>query len=166
LFFQMSLNDMIYIFRAVFFLGPIIGYIITKRMCIALQRKDREIALHGRETAHIIRLPHGEFLERPEALPPHKLWKITAFESPEHIPPQPNAEGKVTKVEKLRARLSRVCFEARVGPVTEQRLDTSHHHHDAGEGSDQQQLGHWRTPRALSSEGLSSSTAEPLAVSV
>src|SRR5690625_4817182 len=66
-FFQMSLNDMIYIFRAVFFLGPIIGYIITKRMCIALQRKDREIALHGRETAHIIRLPHGEFLERHEA---------------------------------------------------------------------------------------------------
>ena len=141
-FFQMSLNDMIYIFRALFFLGPILGYIITKRMCIALQRKDREIALHGRETAHIIRLPHGELLERHEALPPHKLWKITAFESPEYIPPQPNAEGKVTKMEKLRARLSRFFFEDRVAPVTKQELDASHHDHDAVEGSDQQQLGH------------------------
>src|SRR5699024_12066002 len=110
-FFQLSLDDMIDILRALFCLGPSLGYIITKRICIALQRQDREIALHGRETAHIIRLPHGEFLERHEALPPHKLWKITAFESPEYIPPQPNAEGKVTKVEKLRARLSRFFFE-------------------------------------------------------
>jgi ubiquinol-cytochrome c reductase cytochrome b subunit len=141
-FFQMSLNDMIYIFRFLFFFGPIIGYIITKRMCIALQRKDREIALHGRETAHIIRLPHGEFLERHEALPPHKLWKITAFESPEYIPAQPNAEGKVTGMEKLRARLSRFFFEDRVAPVTKQELEASHHSHDAVEGSSNNQLGH------------------------
>ncbi|MGC3021241.1 MULTISPECIES: cytochrome b [unclassified Brevibacterium] len=141
-FFQMSLNDMIYIFRFLFFFGPIIGYIITKRMCIALQRKDREIALHGRETAHIIRLPHGEFLERHEALPPHKLWKITAFESPEYIPAQPNAEGKVTGMEKLRARLSRFFFEDRVAPVTKQELEASHHSHDSVEGSSNNQLGH------------------------
>jgi ubiquinol-cytochrome c reductase cytochrome b subunit len=70
------------------------------------------------------------------------LWKITAFESPEYIPPQPNAEGKVTKMEKLRARLSRFFFEDRVAPVTKQELDASHHDHDAVEGSDQQQLGH------------------------
>ena len=141
-FFQMSLNDMIYIFRFLFFFGPIIGYVITKRMCLALQRKDREIALHGRETAHIIRLPHGEFLERHEALPPHKLWKITAFESPAYIPAEPNADGKITGMEKLRARLSRFFFEDRVAPVTKQELEASHHDHDAVEGSKHKEIGH------------------------
>ena len=141
-FFQMSLNDMIYIFRALFFLGPIIGYIVTKRMCLALQRKDREVALHGRETANIIRLPHGEFLERHEALPPNKLWKLTAFESPHYMPPQPNAEGKVTALEKFRARLSKFFFEDRVAPVTKTELEASHHDHEAVEGSDPKSLSH------------------------
>ncbi|TSI17716.1 ubiquinol-cytochrome c reductase cytochrome b subunit [Brevibacterium aurantiacum] len=141
-FFQMSLNDMIYIFRIVFFLGPIIGYMITKRMCIGLQRKDREIALHGRETANIIRLPHGEFLERHEALPPHKLWKLTAFESPTHTPAEPNADGKITGLEKFRAKLSKFFFEDRVAPVTKQELEASHHDHDSVESNTHNQIGH------------------------
>ncbi len=141
-FFQMSLNDMIYIFRTLFFLGPIIGYIITKRMCLALQRKDREVALHGRETANIIRLPHGEFLERHEALPPNKLWKLTAFESPQYVPAEPNADGKITKLEKFRARLSKFFFEDRVAPVTKTELEASHHDHDAVEGSDAKSISH------------------------
>ena len=141
-FFQMSLNDMIYIFRALFFLGPIIGYIVTKRMCLALQRKDREVALHGRETGNIIRLPHGEFLERHEALPPNKLWKLTAFESPQYVPAEPNADGKITKLEKFRARLSKFFFEDRVAPVTKTELEASHHDHDAVEGSDAKSISH------------------------
>ncbi|MGO2647831.1 MAG: ubiquinol-cytochrome c reductase cytochrome b subunit, partial [Brevibacterium aurantiacum] len=141
-FFQMSLNDMIYIFRIVFFLGPIIGYIVTKRVCIGLQRKDREIALHGRETANIIRLPHGEFLERHEALPPHKLWKLTAFESPTYTPAESNADGKITGLEKFRAKLSRFFFEDRVAPVTKQELEASHHDHDAVESNTGNQLGY------------------------
>ncbi len=141
-FFQMSLNDMIYIFRALFFLGPIIGYIVTKRMCLALQRKDREVAPHGRETGNIIRLPHGEFLERHEALPPNKLWKLTAFESPQYVPAEPNAEGKVTALEKFRARLSKFFFEDRVAPVTKTELEASHHDHEAVEGSDPKSLSH------------------------
>ncbi|MCF2588173.1 cytochrome bc1 complex cytochrome b subunit [Brevibacterium sp. UCMA 11752] len=141
-FFQMSLNDMIYIFRIVFFLGPIIGYMITKRMCIGLQRKDREIALHGRETANIIRLPHGEFLERHEALPPHKLWKLTAFESPTYTPAEPNADGKITGLEKFRAKLSKFFFEDRVAPVTKQELEASHHDHDSVESNTHNQIGH------------------------
>src|SRR5690625_3227750 len=57
--FMMSLNDVAYILRFLLIFGPIIGFIITKRICLALQRKDREIALHGRETGIIEFSPEG-----------------------------------------------------------------------------------------------------------
>ena len=133
-FFHMSLNDMIYIFRTLFFLGPIIGYMVTKRICLGLQRKDREIALHGRETGNIIRLPHGEYQERHEPLDPHKLWKLTAFESPAYIPAEPNEDGVITKKERRRAKLSKFFFEQRVAPVTKAELDEAHAHHHVEAG--------------------------------
>ena len=49
----LSLNDVTNWLRALFFAGPILGFIVTRRICLALQRKDREIALHGRETGRI-----------------------------------------------------------------------------------------------------------------
>lgn len=138
--FHMSLNDMIYIFRILFFAGPVIGYIITKRVCLGLQRKDREIALHGRETGQIIRLPHGEYQERHEPLSPEKLWVLTSFESPKYIPAQPNKKGVITKAERNRAKLSKFFFEDRVAPVTKAELDAAHHDHAVESGNDKEQL--------------------------
>lgn len=138
--FHMSLNDMIYIFRVLFFAGPVIGYIITKRVCLGLQRKDREIALHGRETGQIIRLPHGEYQERHEPLSPEKLWVLTSFESPKYIPAQPNEKGVITKAERNRAKLSKFFFEDRVAPVTKAELDAAHHDHAVESGNDKEQL--------------------------
>lgn len=139
-FFHMSLNDMIYIFRALFFLGPIVGYIVTKRICLALQRKDREIALHGFESGEIIRLPHGEFQERHKPLSEDQLWKLTAFEAPGYIPAQPNEDGVITKAEKRRARVARFFYEDRVAPVTKAELDAAHHDHEEVEAADNKKL--------------------------
>ena len=80
--FHVSLNDVTYWLRALFFLGPIIAFIVTKRVALALQRKDREIALHGRETGRIVRLPHGEFIEVHAPLDEYKRYKLVGFESP------------------------------------------------------------------------------------
>ncbi|MBT2499359.1 hypothetical protein J7E25_09630 [Agromyces sp. ISL-38] len=57
-------------------LVPIIAFEITRRVCLGLQRKDRDLVLHGFETGRIVRLPGGEYVEvhRPisddERLPP------------------------------------------------------------------------------------------------
>ena len=40
--FQVSLNDVLYILRTLFFIGPVIAFIVTKRICLGLQRMDRE----------------------------------------------------------------------------------------------------------------------------
>ena len=87
--FHVALNDVTYWLRALFFIGPIIAFIVTKRVALALQRKDREIALHGRETGRIVRLPHGEFIEVHAPLDEYKRYKLVGFESPVPLPEDP-----------------------------------------------------------------------------
>ena len=124
--FLLSLNDVAYILRFLLIFGPIIGFIVTKRICLALQRKDREIALHGRETGVIEFTPEGAILERHELVDDYRLYELVAYEAPEPTPAQPNKKGKITLLEKLRARWSRHFFEDRVEPVTAQELAEAH----------------------------------------
>ena len=126
--FHVSLNDVIYWLRALFFMGPILAFIVTKRIALALQRKDREIALHGRETGRIVRLPHGEFIEVHAPLDDYKQYKLVAFESPVPEAGLPNQRGIVTRSEKRRAALSRFFFEDRVAPATPAELEAAHGH--------------------------------------
>lgn len=42
---------------------PPLAYCLTYRICLGLQRHDREVLDHGIETGIIRRLPHGEFIE-------------------------------------------------------------------------------------------------------
>ena len=146
--FHVSLNDVTYWLRFLFIFGPIIGFIITKRVCLALQRKDREIVLHGREAGVIEMTPEGEFRERHERLDDYKLYKLVSFESKKPLPAQPGRDGKVSGTEKRRAKLHRWFYEDRVEPVTRAELTeakTHDHGHvpDAVEGqSNQSSIGH------------------------
>ena len=45
------------------FVFPPLMFVATRRFCLGLQRRDRELLLHGRESGQILRLPHGEFIE-------------------------------------------------------------------------------------------------------
>ncbi|WP_288025413.1 cytochrome bc complex cytochrome b subunit [Arthrobacter sp.] len=135
--FQVSLNDVTYWLRALFFVGPILGFIVSKRVSLALQRKDREIALHGRETGRIVRLPHGEFQEMHAQLDDYKRYKLVGYESPVPEDGIPNENGIVTKSEKRRAALSRFFFEDRVAPATRAELTAGHEHHEAIEAGEE-----------------------------
>ncbi|NMH99429.1 cytochrome b [Pseudonocardia acidicola] len=62
-FFHVSLNATTWAGRIGVLLIPPIAYWVTYRICIGLQRADREVLEHGIETGIIKRLPHGEFIE-------------------------------------------------------------------------------------------------------
>ena len=62
-FLHIPLYTVTWIARVLVILGPILAYVITKRVCLALQRKDREELLHGYESGIIRQLPNGEFIE-------------------------------------------------------------------------------------------------------
>ena len=134
--FMLSLNDITYWSRVLVFLGPVLAYILTKRICLALQRKDREIALHGHEGGLIEVDQDGGFHEVHRRPGDHELWTLVSYEAPAPSGPQPNGKGKVTRVEKMRASLNRMWFEDRVEPVTRNEYyeALTHDQHDEGGG--------------------------------
>ncbi|GAA4548406.1 cytochrome bc1 complex cytochrome b subunit [Amycolatopsis samaneae] len=61
--FDISLNATTWAGRIGVLIVPPIAYYVTYRICLGLQRGDREVLEHGVETGIIKRLPHGEFIE-------------------------------------------------------------------------------------------------------
>jgi ubiquinol-cytochrome c reductase cytochrome b subunit len=78
--FSMSINQVMWMSRIGIFVLPPLAFVITKRICLSLQRADRELVLHGRETGRLLMLPHGEFVEVHEPISPELAWKLTAHE--------------------------------------------------------------------------------------
>ncbi|MFF8641415.1 cytochrome bc complex cytochrome b subunit [Streptomyces sp. NPDC015345] len=112
---HLSINAITWFVRIAVFVAPVIAYLVTHRICLGLQRRDREKALHGRETGTIKRLPHGEYVEIHEPLPQAELYRLTAHEQPQpyEIGPVVDANGvarKVPRSERLRSRLSRAMY--------------------------------------------------------
>jgi len=81
--FHLSLNEITYALRAGLFILPPLAYIVTKRLCLSLQRADDDLLHHGIETGTIRRLPSGEFVEETVPLPPHYSVLLTAVDTPE-----------------------------------------------------------------------------------
>jgi ubiquinol-cytochrome c reductase cytochrome b subunit len=129
--FKMSLNQVLTSMQILLIVGPIIAFFITKRLCLSLQRKDREIVLHGRETGRVVRLPHGEYIEVHEPLDSHDMYKLVDFADYKPTLARPNAKGKITIGARIRAGLSRFYVEDRIAPVTQSELDAAHHDHAA-----------------------------------
>ncbi|MEJ6548709.1 MULTISPECIES: cytochrome bc complex cytochrome b subunit [unclassified Corynebacterium] len=69
-FFHISLNAMTWIGRIGFIMLPPIAYFVTYRICLGLQRSDREVLEHGIETGTIKQLPSGGFIEVHQPLGP------------------------------------------------------------------------------------------------
>jgi ubiquinol-cytochrome c reductase cytochrome b subunit len=139
-FFQMSLNQVLTFMQVLLIVGPIVAYIVTKRTCLSLQRKDREIVLHGRETGRIVRLPHGEYIEVHEPLDKYEMYKLVDFKDYRPTAVVPNKKGKITLGSRLRAAVSRIYFEDRISPVTQTELNEAQaHDHSPAVGSTEQQ---------------------------
>ncbi|MGY1761399.1 cytochrome bc complex cytochrome b subunit [Geodermatophilus sp. SYSU D00779] len=68
--FDISLNAMTWAGRIGLVILPPLAYVFTYRICLGLQKHDREVLEHGLETGVIRRLPHGEFIEVHQPLGP------------------------------------------------------------------------------------------------
>jgi len=91
--FYMSLNHVLTTMQISLIVLPIVSYIITKRACLSLQRKDREIVLHGRETGRVVRLPHGEYIEVHEPMDEYELYKLVGIQGLPADVGSPEREG-------------------------------------------------------------------------
>jgi ubiquinol-cytochrome c reductase cytochrome b subunit len=62
--------------RYAIFIGPVVAYFVTKRICLGLQRKDLHMVEHGLETGIIRQLPSGEYIEETRPLNEEELAKL------------------------------------------------------------------------------------------
>ena len=112
---HLSINLITWFVRIAFFVVPVIAFVVTRRVCMGLQRIDRDKVLHGRESGVIRRLPHGEFVEVHEPLTPAQRFTLTQHEQdlPYDVGPLVDANGverKVKPSQRLRARLARAMY--------------------------------------------------------
>ncbi|MGW5467810.1 cytochrome bc1 complex cytochrome b subunit [Streptomyces chartreusis] len=135
---HLSINVITWFVRIAVFVVPVLTYVVTKRICLGLQRRDRDKVLHGRETGTIKRLPHGEYIEVHEPLTQGQLHTLTQHEQhpPYEIGPTVDANGvrrRVAPSQRVRARLARAMFgsASRIEKPTveEYREVTSGEHH-------------------------------------
>ncbi|MFE4669892.1 cytochrome bc complex cytochrome b subunit [Streptomyces sp. NPDC056716] len=77
---HLSINTVTWAVRIGILAVPAAVFVITRRICLGLRLRDRELVTHGRETGRIVRLPHGEYVEVHEPLDPARRHTLTAHE--------------------------------------------------------------------------------------
>ncbi len=134
---HMSINDLTHVFQALLFLVPVIVFWATKRICLSLQRHDRELVLHGREL-HLMKTGDGAFYGEHEDLDQYTRWNLVNYETheplqltsgvDEHGVPDPTSRSQ-----RIRARMSNFWFKDAVHAVTPAELAAAHYdgHHEA-----------------------------------
>jgi ubiquinol-cytochrome c reductase cytochrome b subunit len=127
--FQMSLNQVLVAMQIMLLIGPGIAYFVTKRACLALQNKDREVVLHGRETGRVVRLPHGEYIEVHETVDKYELWKLIDYKDYQPVLARPDSNGKISLGNRLRSAVSKIYFEDRIAPVSKAEYEIAHADH-------------------------------------
>jgi len=131
--FHLTINGIMWFTRIGLFIVPPISYVITKRICLSLQRADRELVLHGRETGRLVMLPHGEFVEVHEEISDAKKFTLTQHEQPAPLAlPEADANGVRSPgglKNKLRKRLSVANAEQIPAPTLAEikELESGHH---------------------------------------
>ncbi len=103
--FDLSINQIMWFSRIGIIVLPPLAFVITKRICLSLQRADRELVLHGKETGRLVMLPHGEFIEIHEELSAEKKFALTQHEQPKAIALVKEDAGGVLNPKGIRARL-------------------------------------------------------------
>ena len=132
--FHLSINQIMWGTRISIILLPPLAYIITKRVCLSLQRYDRELVLHGRETGRLVMLPHGEYIEVHEPISPEKAYTLTQHEQAQPLPaPEVDANGVAPRggiKSRIRTRLSKALSGEQIAKPTSddvKALEGGHH---------------------------------------
>jgi ubiquinol-cytochrome c reductase cytochrome b subunit len=130
--FDLTINQMMWFSRIAIIVLPPIAFIVTKRLCLSLQRADRDLVLHGRETGRLVRMPNGEFIEVHEPISAEKAWLLTSHEQlaplelPEHDGAGVRRPGALKN--KLRNRISRAAAVAVPKATETERRELEGHH--------------------------------------
>jgi ubiquinol-cytochrome c reductase cytochrome b subunit len=132
--FHSQINMITRITQVALFVVPPLVFVITKRACMGLQRKDLSRVLHGRETGILKRMPSGEFIEIHAPISPELRYKLLSRNSPKPLMPGPavDADGVPANGKdhgKLQTRMSRWWYKDELPKITREDLEAAQHEH-------------------------------------
>lgn len=134
---NLDIYAMTWLFRIGLFVFPVIAFFITRKICIGLQRRDKEAVLHGYETGVIERSPDGGYSERHLPLDPATRYTLTARERLPELTETPLedehgvAAPKARKIRR-RERARRFYYYGLVDKPTVEEVHEADHHLDHG----------------------------------
>ncbi len=131
--FGLSINGITWTVRGGVILLPPIAFVITRRICLGLQRRDRDKLLHGRESGIVRRLPSGEMIEVHEPISNSERHFLLARENTHPVElgsaVDENGVTRPGRMEaKARARVSKFYYGSRVDKPTAEEIEDAQHH--------------------------------------
>jgi quinol-cytochrome oxidoreductase complex cytochrome b subunit len=99
-------------FRVAIIVGPVAGFLVARRICLGLLRRERAMLEHGVETGIIRRLPNGEYVETERPVSEEIAAVLRARRPAVPLEAQPPTEGVPPPEE--RGRLSRGVLRLRL----------------------------------------------------
>jgi ubiquinol-cytochrome c reductase cytochrome b subunit len=103
--FRLDLEAVIVTFQVLLFAGPVIGFVVTRRIALGLQARDADQLAHGFETGRIVRLPGGDYEEIHRPLDAETAQALGTRTVTEAIPTR-HGEGWRTPLDVLRVSLA------------------------------------------------------------
>ncbi len=130
--FHLDIYAITWFMRFAVFIGPVVAFLATKRICIGLQRADRDQVLHGFETGIITRSPDGGYSERHAPLTQVQAYELTAHDRqrPAELPATTDANGVAAphgRLARLHARAVRFYTSDTIDKPSEEDLEEEHH---------------------------------------
>ncbi|WP_443071978.1 cytochrome bc1 complex cytochrome b subunit [Streptomyces sp. WMMC1477] len=126
--FDLSVERVVWTFRVAVLLGPVLAFLVTQRVCLALQGRDRDRLSEGEETGQVAQSVAGGFGAGHSPVSAEERYRLLVrdmplpLEAPEATEEEPGARGR--RLGRLRLALSRWYYGKRVDlPVTAAERD-------------------------------------------
>ena len=131
--FDLTINSITWFLRIAIFVIPPLMFVLTRRICLGLQRRDRDKLLHGYESGRILRLPHGEFIEVHE---PISIKEKAVIMSKTDIAPLPAPErrdaagvrNKRFHLQNVQHKLSGFFYADNIAKPSAAEIEAAEHH--------------------------------------
>ncbi|MEU2674338.1 ubiquinol-cytochrome c reductase cytochrome b subunit [Streptomyces sp. NPDC007164] len=113
--FRVSVEALTWILRIALVAGPLIAYLVTKRVCLALQARERQLMRTGQETGQVEQNVYGAISESHRPLDVARRYRALVRDIPRPLAPPVR---RATRAARVRALLSRWYYRDRVDMPT------------------------------------------------
>lgn len=139
--FNLDIFMLTWLFRASIFVGPVIVFLIVRKICVGLQRMEYEKVLHGYETGIIERSPQGGYSERHKPISAAEAYTITQhprlpeLEAGADLEDENGVARPDSRKERLRQKARRFYYYGALDKPTRAEVEEAAHHFEGDDGT-------------------------------